>query len=504
MHWPTDAMPQQAFRRMARTAVCSVGLSVALMIIAGVQGPSAAADSFPSAAPWPPWFTHSHPAPALVAAEVWLAVVLGGVGVVAGLLALRRGWCPRPRLLIVGSVAAVVSLMVIPPLSSSDALDYAAYGRIATLGHSPYIMTPGQLGATGDAVGAVAGRYYGSQPPRYGPLAIVSEAAASEIAGDSAARTIFWLKVWNGLAFLTLVLGLDRMLRLNGPRRARAHVLWSLNPVVLWAMMAGGHNDGLATVFGAAALFAMRKSSACTGLLSGVLLGVAITIKAPFVLFGLGLAWPARRSRRSLACLAIGAAAVVVPSYLLAGRAALTAIVGVASGVNWGFTIVYAMARVLHWHDANLRIDAVGYIGFAVLAVILLRRLPPGPKDFPAVRGTLALTLAWLIVSPEIEPWYYVMVFPLLAVTSASRLEWVVLANATFMGVAQLPRLFVGQQPEWLAAAARTGGNVLTPLALAGAGGVLLWLCLTNRWRSVELGPPTATHRVAAAIDGVG
>jgi hypothetical protein len=89
---------------------------------------------------------------------------------VAGLLTLRRGWRPRPRRLIIGSVVAVVSLMVMPPLGSTDMLHYAAYGRIAVLGHSPYVMTPGQLESTGDAVGAVTARYYRNGLSGYGPF----------------------------------------------------------------------------------------------------------------------------------------------------------------------------------------------------------------------------------------------------------------------------------------------------------------------------------------------
>src|SRR6202044_3744368 len=120
--------------------------------------------------------------------------------------------------------------------------------------------------------------------------------AASDLAGASAARTIFWLKAWNAVAYLMLVLALDRLLHLDAARRVRAHLLWSLNPLMLWAVMAGGHVDGLAVGVGAAALFAMRRVDSRRALLAGVLLGLAAAIKAPFALFGAGLAWAARQS----------------------------------------------------------------------------------------------------------------------------------------------------------------------------------------------------------------
>jgi len=485
MHVSEGSIPSHAYRWMAKTAISAIGISVALMIFAGIQGPSAVVVPFPAAPPWPSWFTHSHPAPALVAAEVWLAVFLGCAGVVAGLLALRQGWRPRPQGLIIASVVSVVTLMVMPPLGSTDMIDYAAYGRIAFLGHSPYVMTPGQLESSGDAVGAVAGNYYRSDPSRYGPLATASEEAASDLAGDSVARTVFWLKVWNALAYLALVLALDRLLRSDRLRRARAHLLWSVNPLMLWAAMAGGHNDVVAAAFGAAALFATGAGSRRAPL-SGALLGLAAAIKAPFALFGLGLAWAARRSAYSITGLALGAGAVLVSCYLIVGRAAISAVTGIATNAPWGHTVLFTASRILHWHDAP--IDAVGFVGSALLAAILVWRMPPGPRDFPAVRVALAVTLAWLIVSPQAQPWFYAMVFPLLAVTAASRLDWVVLASATIMGVALLPRLFVGLHPAWLPEVTRTGFDVLTPLALAGTAVVLVWLCVTNDWRSAQLG----------------
>ena len=67
--------------------------------------------------------------------------------------------------------------------------------------------------ASGDPVGAVAVPGYKNQPSRYGPVATGTEELASQLAGDSAPRTIFWLKVWNALAFLGLVLTLDRVVR---------------------------------------------------------------------------------------------------------------------------------------------------------------------------------------------------------------------------------------------------------------------------------------------------
>ncbi len=92
-----------------------MAVSIGLMVLVGIQGPSAAVARFPAAPPWPPWFFRGHPSPALISALLWLAILLGALGLVTGLVAVRHGWRPRPGRLIAGSVLAVVALLVLPP-----------------------------------------------------------------------------------------------------------------------------------------------------------------------------------------------------------------------------------------------------------------------------------------------------------------------------------------------------------------------------------------------------
>jgi hypothetical protein len=137
--------------------------------------------------------------------------------------------------------------------------------------------------------------------------------------------------------------------------------------------------------------------------------------------------------------------------------------------------------------------------------MVLLWRLPAGPLDFPAVRVALALTLAWLITSPQQHPWYFAMVFPLLAVVPASRLDWIVIIDAAVEAGAGLPRLFrtSGLSPAWLGSLARIGYSGMAPVVLAVCCAVTLWLCLTNSWRpldSVSGMPEPFSPRVARRL----
>jgi hypothetical protein len=487
---PKGSAVKASHRWMSRTALTAVGMSIALMATVGIQGPSAVVVTFPAAPPLPPWYFHMHPSATEVSAVLWLAVLLGAGGLGLGLTAVRIGWRPHPRRLIIGSVLALMILLVIPPTGSADMMLYVVSGRITVLGHSPYIMTPQQLKSSGDPVGAIAVDSYPNDPTRYGPLATGLEAAASELAGTSVARAVFWLKVWNGLSYLVLVFLLDRVTRSDAAQRARVHLMWSLNPFMLWEVIAGGHNDVLAAALGVCALLALRGTGSLRAALAGTMLGFAAATKAQFVLFGTGLAWASRRSPQALGMLILGAGAVLVPSYLLVGRGAVSAAIGVAGDAPVGYTPWFAFARLAGLADT--RIDALGLLGFAILVVVLLWRLPAGSPDFPAVRVALAFSLAWLIASPQERAWYFAMVFPLLAVIPASRLDWIVIVDGAAGAGAELPRLFGASRvsPAWAGSLVKVCYDGMVPVVLAVCCGALLWLCATNGWK-----PVTGKHR---------
>jgi hypothetical protein len=66
--------------------------------------------------------------------------------------------------------------------------------------------------------------------------------------------------------------------------------------------------------------------------------------------------------------------------------------------------------------NSGQRIDALGVIAFVA---ILLWRMPAGPPSLPVARPALALTLAWLMVSPQQRHWYDAMLFALPAMDAS-------------------------------------------------------------------------------------
>jgi hypothetical protein len=492
-----------AAQRPARVAAVSLVASVGLMIAVGLSGPSVSVPEFTSAFPWPPYFDAFRLSDVAVTGLAWLATVIGGLGLVAGLLAVRRGWRPGPRPLLTGCLLAVAALTLMPPLGSTDMLDYAIYGRIAAIGHSPYVMTPRQLTASGDPVGRFSPPAWRRAHSVYGPLGTLSEKAASRLAGPSTAKTIFWLKVQNALAFLAVALALDWLLRRDPAAWVRAHLLWSVNPLMLWAIIGGGHIDGLAAGAGVLGLLAARRVSPVRGLVAGLLIGAAIAVKAPFALFLLGPAWAARRSPRTLAATALGAAVVTAASYLLAGRGALTAVLSRAAGSPDLYQPWQLLAGALGVHPATGFMNVAGLCATAVLAPVLLWRLPPGPSarlgppersgrpgsagwcGLPFIRPVLAVSLAWLICSPQQRPWFDAMIFPLLALMPVTRLDWLVAARAVIGSLGELPGLgySAALHPALLRALVNVVVHDVVPVALVVVIGALVWLCVTRRWR---------------------
>ncbi len=484
--------PERRTPLAAVTALTFIGLSVAILVGVGAAGPSAATVRVHRAGAWPPWFASLHLSDLTVTAALWVALLLGAAGVAAGLAGVRRGWRPPVRWLVAGAVVAAIALAVVPAVGSTDMLDYAAYGRIAALHHSPYIMTPEQLRLAHDPVGQLAPYLWQNVPSVYGPLATKAQWAASELGGSSAARTIFWLKVWNGVAFLIVVLTLDGLTRTQPAMRVRAHVLWSVNPLMLWAVMAGGHVDGLAVGFAVLALAVLGRTvvlardpgriSTARALGFGLLLGAATAVKAPFVLFGIGLAWVARRSPRTLAAAAAGGAAVLAAGYLAAGRGAVTGTVqrgyGVAGDNLW--QVIYHLSG---FGPPFRHITLIAALAFIALGVLIVRRPPPGALDLPVIWPVLAAVLAWTFTSSLQRPWFDVMIYVPLVFLPPSRLDWVVLGRSVAGGIAYIPGVIVTHlHPAWLQADDTTVVSYVAPSGRLLALAALIVLCLTGAW----------------------
>jgi hypothetical protein len=488
------AAPDRLARFLSWSAVAGIVMALLIMVAASIVRNTWEHPYVALPAGGFPWDLSAHVnlLPAATWA-LWAAALIGGGGVAAGLAALSRGARPPVRLLLAAGLVAAVAFTVTPPTGSTDALDYAAYGRIVELGHSPYLMTPAELRKSGDPVGKAIGDEWRHQVAVYGPLASAEQWAAAELGGTSSARIIFWLKLWTTLAFGAVVLALDRLTRSDPVRRLRAHLLWSANPLLLWVLVAAGHVDILAAAAGFFGLLVMRgpkpgeDPGALRGLAAGLLVGVAADVKISYLLLGVGVAWAARRSAAAWLGAAAGAAIVLVPSYAGFGIPAVKALVNRDS--NASVDNFYQMFVGSHGNLFPHQL-LVAALLLAGVTALLLWRLPDGVPDLPAIRPALAVGLAWLFIWPYQLPWYDSMAFCLLALYPASRIDWLVLARLTAATFALMPGN-AGFPPEHLLAA-MTSDSLFwwAPVVLLAAAVALVWLCLTDRWK---MDPPVVT-----------
>jgi hypothetical protein len=496
-------------------AAAAIAASTLVMIVISAAGPSVSVPAMRRAA-GPPWWHALHLTATFVTVSLWAAMALGCAGVIAGLVAVARGARPPVRPIIAAAFLAVAVLTVLPPAGSTDSISYAAGGRTAVIGHSPYVMTPLQLARTGDPVGRQIP--FGEIPSSwanavsvYGPAATAAEWGAAELGGTSLARITFWLKLEEAIAFGAVILVLDRLLRSDPEMRLRAHLLWSVNPLLLWEIVAGGHIDGLAVVFGLLGIAALRArtpqgESGPRGenraqaeipvggaVLAGLLIGVAADTKVEYALFGLAVAWACRRSLKAFTAAAAGFGVAVIPAYLAAGTPAIKVLVTRGGGVTWDTMYQLFWRPVLGYTQFSVsssprHLELIAYLLFAAVALLALLRLPDRTPGLPAVAPALALSLAWLFVTAFQRPWYDVMALSLLALYSASRLDWLVLIRLLAGATIYTQAIQSPVEPHWLYDLGQFNGTWLTPTVRLLATVAFVWLCVSGRWgwRSVS------------------
>ncbi len=247
--------------RRARAGLALTGLSVAISWTIAVLGPSLAEPALPGEPAQPPWSFAAHPSPYLVVALTAVSLAIGTAGLALTIRAVRAGWIMPPWILLAAGIGAAVAFALVPPFGSSDHLNYAAYGRIAVLGHNPYTTTPAQLARLGDPVGRAV-RQFTTTPSVYGALATAGQALASWLGGTSVRLTVFVLSLLNVAAFSATGVLLHWLTRGDRRRQLRAAMLWAANPVLLQVLVAGQHLDSQAVVFAVAAIAVFSVSLA--------------------------------------------------------------------------------------------------------------------------------------------------------------------------------------------------------------------------------------------------
>jgi len=479
-------------RGLVWTAAACITVSLLVMIAFSVAGPSITVPAMRHTSGGPPWWVSAGLPDDFVLLTLWGTAVVATVGVCAGLIAVARGARPRVRPLLAASFIAVAAFAVLPAAGSTDTQSYAIDGNMVVLGHSPYVDTPKQMALLGDKLAVNSPITWQHSLSDYGPLASAEEWVSAELGGSSMAAITFWLKLWVAFAFAAVVLLLDRVLRDNPAMRLRAHLLWSLNPLVLWEIVASGHIDGLAVAFGFAGVVVLRfippdkRPTVLLCVAAGALTGAAAAIKSPFALFTVGALWATRRSPAGIAAVLGGWAAVVIPSYVIAGTPAISVLFQRGNQITWDnlyqvFYRPFGIAGGLGADHTPAHLATIALILCVVVALLVFFRLPDLVPGRPAVTPALALSLAWIFFWPFQRPWYDVMIIVLLALYPRSRLDLLVLVRLCFGAITYMEAGLVPQH-VWLQQVQLFEGDWITSSVRLLTAAALVWLCITGRW----------------------
>ena len=372
---------------------------------------------------------------ALADGIMYLSLALCCLGLAMMLWANSHGWAPSPRKVLLAAGATVAALVNITPVGSGDVASYAAYGRIAALGHNPYTFTPAALpGGAHNPYTMIVSPQWRATPSVYGPVATWTQMLAADIGGGRAWATIWVLMTMAGAAFLATGYVLAR----TAANPVRAALLWTANPLLIVELVMGGHlNAFLALVAIIAVVLSRRRASVANDVLVGLMVGVAGGIKIDAGFVALGIAIPLLHDRawaRLARTAAVAGATALVLYFFTWGFSALGPLSSASKMVISPSIWRLAQVIVLHNFGAGAEHTLTTVIGFAwyplmlALAWYLYNRLSP---DVPTVvAGTCALVFAWVLVAPWSLPWYASIAWVTLALLPRNTLtRWLTIAT---------------------------------------------------------------------------
>ena len=340
-----------------------------------------------------------------------------------------------PLAAIAAAIAAAhVILLLGPPLLSQDVFGYIGFARMGALhGLDPYTHVAAQ--ASGDEVFAFLGWPYQHSP--YGPLfSLLSYATVPLGVGGSlwAFKAIAVASSLGAIALIALAAG-----RLGHSRRwASAFV--GLNPVLLVLAVGGAHNDTLILLMLAAALALTAGANARFRAGAAALaVGVGVKVTAGLMLPFLALA-PRRWSDRMRVLVAAVASLAVLGAVALIGFGGHALGFLNAVGEQQQLVAVHSIpaetARLFGMSGTPTWWRHVFVVLFVLVLAFALWRTARG-ADWRVATGwaTLALLLstAWLL------PWYAIWLLPLAAVSGDRRLRGATLLFCAYAVLIHLP-----------------------------------------------------------------
>jgi alpha-1,6-mannosyltransferase len=444
------------WHRDHRYALTGIVGATALTVLTGALGPSAVALRLgPRESYLPPWYLPSgivEPNEWVVSIMIWSAIIVGAAGLWIGMRALADGWKPNPRKIFgLGAALSLVTVLV-PPLTSADVLMYAAYGRLQVIGRDPYEITPAEIfRGQYDPVLRWTERPWQDTPSVYGPITSFLQWSANRLGGENMHDIIFWLQIFAVVPFILACAGVVLLAHGDHRRQARAALFTMANPMLIWAVVAGAHNEAVSVMFAVGGFLFIRKNP----FLAGIGIGLAGCAKISIGIWGLAMLWAYRREPRKALLLCIGTAIPMGLCYVVWQPTAFFQAVrngGYVSVGSWANPVFRFLDLFMEGSQAKIVVGLISYAGLFVIAWMLSQVVPwspapglPGGVDpqsdslTVAIRTALVLSVAWLITAMYTLSWYDLIAWMPLALVAASKLDRIMLLRVAALSLAYVP-----------------------------------------------------------------
>ncbi len=322
------------------------------------------------------------------------------------------------RAIAVSIVAANLFLLLGPPLISQDVFGYLEFARLGVLhGLDPYTHVAAE--APTDAVFPFVGWPFQHSP--YGPIFTLGSYPLAWLGLAGGLWTLKAIAVGASLGAVALTASAARRM---GRSAKAAAVFVGLNPVLLELATGGAHNDTLVLLaLGGALALAAGSAPRLRASAAVLVAGVGVKASAGLVIPFVALAPAAWRERGRVAASAVSALALL----------AIVAVVGFGAHAFGFLNALNEQQQLVATHSIpaeTARLVGLSGVpawwrhlylaGFLVVLAYTLWRTARG-ADWRAMAGwaTLALLLstAWLL------PWYAIWVLPLAALADSRRLR---------------------------------------------------------------------------------
>jgi alpha-1,6-mannosyltransferase len=390
----------------------------------------------------------------LVLAWLWIGRMLRARGAVAP--APDRTQLARTGLLW------ALPLALAPPMFSKDVYSYLAQSAITARGLDPYSLGPAAALGVDDPLTRTIPTIWRDTPAPYGPLFLTLGRGITALTGSDVVQGVFAHRVLALCGVALIIWALPRLGRRCDLDAGLVLWLGAANPLVLFHLVSGVHNEGLMIGLMLAGVeLSLRALDRGSGFLRDprfvlgavvVALGAAVKLPALLALGFVGMAAARRRGARVRDV-------AVVAAVLTAVAVAVFVVLGLGTGLGFGWTRTLGTANVIRsWMSLATDLGQLsGQIGIlsglgdhtdtvltitrglgglvaALLCLRLLLLVLRGRLD--PVTGLGVGLGAVVLLGPVVHPWYLLWAaIPLAATRGMPRHRRAALAASALLAV---------------------------------------------------------------------